>query len=435
MNKLLLITYYWPPSGGAGVQRSLKFAKYLPEFGVQPVVLTVDENKGFYPFLDTSLLKDVAPDLRVVKTQSIELLRRFSTLFPKTEVPQSGFAGYNKITFKGKLMHFVRGNLLIPDARVSWVKPAYREAIRLLEEEQIDTYQISSPPHSSQLLGLKLKKRFPHKKWIADLRDPWTDVYFYKELLHTPLAKAIDARYERRVLQQADEIVVVSSGIKELLEAKVPGIASKIHVIPNGYDADDFNVVSRPPQNELLFTYAGTLADTYHPEVVFKVLKQVAEKMGSDNFPLRLLFVGKTTDTIKQLAHTYGAEAWVRYVEYVPHSEIVSYLKNTTGLLLVIPRTTAEKGILTGKLFEYLAAKKPIWAIGPPGGDVDEILRSTGAGQIFSRDQEQEMMAFLEDKIREWKSNPNLDLPDTDSVERFSRRSLTRELSELVRDR
>ncbi len=128
--------------------------------------------------------------------------------------------------------------------RVSWVNRPIGKPYVLLEEEQIDTYQISSPPHSSQLLGVEAKKRFPHKKWIADLRDPWSDVYFSQRIAAHPWPKAIDARYERRVLQQADEIVVVSSGIKELLETKVPGIASKIHVIPNGYDADDFNVVS-----------------------------------------------------------------------------------------------------------------------------------------------------------------------------------------------
>lgn len=430
MNKLLLITYYWPPSGGAGVQRTLKFAKYLPEFGVRPFVLTVDENKAFYPFLDQSLLRDVAPDLYVVKTQSTDLLRRFRDMFPKAEVPQAGFAGHNKDTLKSKLMRFVRGNLLIPDARVSWVKPAYREAVRVLQEEGIDTYQISSPPHSSQLIGLKLKKRFPDKKWIADLRDPWTDIYFYKDLLHTPLAKAIDARYERKVLEQADEIIVVSKSIKAGLAAKVPGIDNKIHVIPNGFDRDDFKSGSNPPENELLFTYAGTIADTYNPEVVFKVLKQIDQKY--PNSPLRLLFVGKTTDGIKHLVQKHGVGSLVRFIDYVPHGEIITYLKNTTGLLLVIPDTPDAKGILTGKLFEYLAAQKPIWAIGPAGGDVAEILQNTGSGIQFSRAQENEMSQYLENLIEAWKKNPNLDHAPNEKVESFSRRALSEKLSQII---
>ena len=430
MSKLLLVTYYWPPGGGAGVQRSLKFAKYLPAFGIMPVVLTVDENKAFYPFLDRSLLKDISPELRVVKTQKTELLRRFSNLFPKVEVPQAGFAGNDKQSAGSKIKRFVRGNLFIPDARAGWVKPAYHEAVRLLEEEGIDTYQISSPPHSSQLLGLKLKKRFPHKKWIADLRDPWTDIYFYKDLLHTPLAKAIDARYERRVLEQADEIIVVSESIKRLFAAKLPGIESKIHVIPNGYDADDFRLPSHPPQDEFLVTYTGTLADSYEPEIIFEALRDLAAEEGA-HFPVRLLFVGKLPDSVKQQAQAYGMEQRIRHVDYVPHEEAVKYLLDTTALLLVIPRTAEEKGILTGKLFEYLAARKPIIAIGPPDGDAARIIAECEAGQTFSRDQKAELTDYLRAKINRWRQNPDLDLAGN-RAGRYAREQLTGELARII---
>lgn len=431
MKKVLVITYYWPPSGGAGVQRSLKFVKYLPEFGIRPVVLTVDENKAFYPFTDHSLLKDVSPDLKVVKTQKEELLRKFSRLFPKIEVPHSGFANHDKKTLLSKAMRFVRGNLLIPDARVGWVNAAYEQAVRILEEEDIDTYYISSPPHSSQLIGLKLKKRFPGKKWIVDFRDPWTDIYFYKDLLHTRLAANIDAGYEKKVLRQADAILVASRGAGEIFASKVPGVERKIHFIPNGFDSDDFRVPSHPPRDEFLITYAGTLADIYEPEVVFSALKKIIGKYG-DRCPVRLLFVGKVTGTVRRFAEAYGIEKQVDYVEYVPHAEVVPYLRNTTCLLLVIPQVDLAKGIIPGKMFEYLAARKPIWAIGPERGDIRDILELSGGGKVFARTQEDEMVAYLDHLVQRWMENRNLDT-DSAEIERFSRRNLTGVLSRIIR--
>lgn len=430
MSKVLLITYYWPPSGGAGVQRTLKFAKYLPEFGVEPIVLTIDESVASYPFLDASLLKDVRPELRVVKTKSRELLSTFKRFFPKVEVPHSGFANHNKTTFRSKVMRFVRGNLLIPDARVSWVKPAFREAVRLIEQEQIDTVYISSPPHSSQLVGLKLKKRFPNLRWIADLRDPWTDIFFYEDMLHTPLAKKIDASYERNVLEQADEILVVSKSIKASFAQKATSVESKIHVIPNGFDADDFNISSLPPTNEFLITHTGTMADSYQPDVLFSALKKAVQNYPDVN--IRLLFVGKVTESIAVLAQKFGLEKQVSFVDYVPHSEITRYQKNTSCLLLVVPKTEGDKGILTGKLFEYLAARKPILGLGPSDGDANEIVKKCEAGFIFDRENETALENYLNNLIESWLINPNLDLPEGKSEE-FSRRNLTQTLAHILR--
>jgi glycosyltransferase involved in cell wall biosynthesis len=349
----------------------------------------------------------------------------------KKEVPHSGFANHNKDTFVSKAIRFLRGNLLIPDARKSWVNAAYKEACKIIEQEKINNIIISTPPHSSQLIGLKLKKKYPKLKWIADLRDPWTDIYYYKDLLHTSLAKKIDLQYERNVVAQCDDILVVSKSLKELFAEKYPAAKNKIHIIANGFDEDDFTLPSHPPTNEFLISHTGTIADSYNPQVFFIALKKVIAKY-ENKVKIRALFVGKTTPAFKQMAHTFGVERYIHYKDYVPHQEVTHYLKNTTSLLLVLPETANEKGILSGKLFEYLAAKKPVIAIGPVGGDAEEILLHAQAGKMFARNEEDALVKHMSELIEQWLQNSNLDL-NASNINAYSRKNLTAQLCEVVK--
>ena len=430
LKKALIITYYWPPSGGAGVQRMLKFVKYMPAFNVEPFVLTIHEDNAFYPLLDKSLLKDISPNLKLVKTKNTEILKVFSSLLKKKEMPHSGFANHNKNTVASKLLRFLRGNLLIPDARRTWVNPAFKAACQLIEENKIDTVIISSPPHSSQLIGLKLKEKYPHIKWIADLRDPWTDIYYYKDLLHTSWAKKLDLKYEQEVMKKANSVLVVSDGIKESLSEKYADLATKIDVISNGFDEDDFLIPSQAPQHEFLITHTGTIADSYNPEMFFSALQKLISKYGTQ-CKIRILFVGKTFPTLKKLVEKHGLIQNVSYQEYVPHEEVVRIMKNTTCLFLIIAETTNQKGLLSGKLFEYLGAKKPIIAIGPKNGDAEDIINLCEAGKIFSRDQEKEMVDFLSEKVEDWLKNPNLDLAGG-KIDVYSRKNLTSRLCKII---
>lgn len=428
---MLVITYYWPPSGGAGVQRMLKFVKYMPHFAVEPFVLTIHENSAFYPVRDNTLLKDVSPHLKIIKTTNTEILKVFSRFLKKKEVPHSGFANHNKNTLSSKILRFLRGNLLIPDARKSWVKAAYKEACLLIEKEKIDTFIISTPPHSSQLIGLRLKKKYPHLKWIADLRDPWTDIYYYNDLLHTAWAKKTDAAYEKQVLQQADAVLVVSKGLKELFSKKYTGTESKIEVIPNGFDEDDFEGPASSPQKEFLISHTGTIAESYNPKIFFSALQKIIQQY-QNKCAIKALFIGKTDPGFKQLGRTYQVEKHITYQDYVPHQEVIHYLKNTTCLLLIIAETSNQKGLLSGKLFEYLAAKKPIIAIGPKGGDAEEILQQAHAGALFSRDEEDALVTHFASLIDAWLLNPNLDLNES-HIKKYSRKNLTQQLCDLIK--
>ena len=212
MKKILIITYYWPPSGGAGVQRWLKFTKFLPEFGFKPVILTVDDNAASYAQLDESLLKEIDPNLSVYKTKTFEPYNLYRKLSNKKEIPYGGFSNQRKITLFEKLSRFIRGNLFIPDPRRGWNRYAIKKALELIRSEQIEVVVTTGPPHSTHLIGKKVKEK-TGIRWIADFRDPWTDIYYYKDLYHLGLANKLDRYLEKNVLKLADQIITVSEEV------------------------------------------------------------------------------------------------------------------------------------------------------------------------------------------------------------------------------
>ena len=304
MNNVLIITYYWPPSGGAGVQRWLKFVKYLPKYGWRPIVLTVDTDYATYPLTDDSLIKDIPDNLEVHTTKAIN----FFSLYSKkaSQVPSAGFAVNSPNNLKNKISRFIRGNFFIPDPRRGWNRYAVKKAAELIRDYNISHIITTSPPHSSQLIGLSLKKMFPNIKWIADLRDPWTDIYYYDQFLHTSLAKKTDKRYELSVLQNADRIITVSS-IADIFASKGEGIREKITIITNGYDAADFTDIVESPPDIFTITYCGTVAESYPITPLLEALANI-NKSGKQYL---LKFIGVVNNNIKKIITAGG----VVYVE------------------------------------------------------------------------------------------------------------------------
>jgi len=267
MKRVLILTYYWPPSGGPGVQRWLKFVKYLPHFGYEPIVLTVDPQKATYPVLDKSLLIEIPENLRIYHTSTREPYGLYKKLFRKKQVPYSGFANETGNGPINAVSRFIRGNLFVPDARIGWNRYAISRAIELIEKCQIETFITTSPPHSTQLAGVEIKNIFPQIRWIADLRDPWTDIYYYDKMLHLPWVKKKDLRYEKKVLEKADVIITVSDFLQNLFTEKFNDVAAKdkIKVITNGFDPDDFkDIKSVRNTDSFTVTYVGTIADNYN---------------------------------------------------------------------------------------------------------------------------------------------------------------------------
>jgi glycosyltransferase involved in cell wall biosynthesis len=430
LEKVLVITYYWPPSGGAGVQRTLKFVKYFLNFGLLPVVLTVDPSKASYPVVDESLLSDVPKGVKVITTNSFEPLNILSSIAGKKNVPYGGFANANKESLTQKALRWIRGNFFIPDARVGWVSYAVNAAKKIIKEEGITCVYISSPPHSSQLIGLELRKSLPHLCWIADLRDPWTDIYYYKDLLHTPLAAHKDAQFERNVLEQANIILVVSDAIKRSFLLKSDSISEqKIHVIPNGYDEDDFKEKNVSVPGQFVITYVGTMADIYKPEVFFNVLSTIIRQFANSTIKFR--FVGNAPVSIRKMAMDAGVEAHCEWIGHVSHAAAVRYMQEANMLLLVIPDSEGAKGILTGKLFEYLGARNPILGIGPADGDAAAILNECAAGVMLERSEQQKMLDFLSDHINTWKSGGNI-YSGNEKILDYRRSALARQVAHLL---
>lgn len=422
MKKVLIITYYWPPSGGAGVQRWLKFSKYLPEYGWQPVVLTVDPRFASYPQRDESLLAEVDQESIVYKTRSFELYKFYQFLLGKKEVPFGGFANESKESWAQKISKFLRGNFLLPDPRRGWNKFAVKKAGELIVKYNIDTVITTSPPHSTQLIGLKLKSRFP-VRWIADLRDPWTDIYYYNQFRHTALARRIDFQYERKVVETADVLITVSEDVKHLFVSKSEDpVISKIYVVPNGYDETDFLVGQFPQEPRKIITYTGTISEAYDISGFLDGLASLNDKLKKD---LLIRFVGKVPNQIANKFREKGFE--VETVGYVNHEKSIEYLFRSSVLLLVVPKVANNKGILTGKFFEYLASRKPVLAIGPTDGDLAQIVKETNCGKIFDYENSSGIAGFLREKLvnPEPTSNP-------EQVRWYSRRMLTQQIAGIL---
>lgn len=427
--QVLLLTYYWPPSGGAGVQRWLKFCKYLPEFNVAVNVVTVHEKYASYPVTDQSFTKDIDRHLTIIKTKSFEPLHFYQRISGRKQVPFAGFANETKENWKHEVSRFIRGNFFIPDARRGWNGYAIKAARRIIKKKEIDTLITTSPPHSTQLAGIALKQQFGIK-WIADLRDPWTDIYYYSKMNHTLPAKKLDAYYERQVLEQADKVVVVSEYIKQMFLKKSNKInPEKIVVIPNGYDEEDFSsTVQKVNLNEIIIAYNGTLSDNYPVKEFVSAFKIAIENFS--DFKVTIRFTGSVAqEVIKYI--TAMIPDHCSFTQHVSHQQSVEILMQSDINLLLIPDVENNEGILTGKLFEYLASKNPIVCIGPKHGNAAAIINECQAGNTFEKVEVNQLSDYLGQLFRYYSANKSLKISNN-LHQKYSRKNLSRIMSELI---
>jgi glycosyltransferase involved in cell wall biosynthesis len=413
------------------VQRCLKWVKYLPSLGVEPTVLTVDADQATYPVRDESLLQEVPASVRVIRTATLEPFGSYQKLTGRA-IPHGGFANEGAPSFSQKIMRFVRGNLFIPDPRRGWNAYALSAVEKLLAQgEHFDAVLTSSPPHSTQLIGLALQKKYG-LPWLADLRDPWTDIYYTKDLHRTAAAAWLDARYESQVLRHADAVLVTSPETERLFRRKLPDLATgKITVLPNGHDEADFQQAVAPPRNCLRITHTGTITARYRIEHLLRALADCAAAYPA--VPLRLRFVGQVDAGVRAQVVAAGLAEATEFLPFVPHQESVAYLQSSSALLMAIPDVALNKGILPGKIFEYLAARKQVLCVGPAGSDADVVLREAGAGLALPYDDYALMYSTLAGLAERWLRSPDLDLPASPAVARYSRRGQAERLAELVR--
>jgi len=376
--------------------------------------------------------------LRVERTKTRELYNFYKRFSPQKEIPYGGFSNEKKPNLFQKISRFIRGNFFLPDPRRGWNKFAYKRACELIENERIDTVITTSPPHSTQLIGRKLKKKYPKLKWIADLRDPYTDIYYYKDLYPTFFATQINKFYERKILTEADKILTVSEDLKRIFSEKlschsvldtespeqqeIAGQARndsyhKIIVIPNGYDEEDFeNISEEKTPDKFVITYTGTMSDVYDISALISAIKNLPE-----NYLEKLLlrFVGNISPNIILQMKENGLAENTEFINYVAHKKSIEFLKNADLLLLVIAKTENNKGIVTGKLFEYLASETPILCIAP-NGDAAKIIEDCRAGQTFDYADEQAISDYLIFLLEEKRTKTG-----NKSYQKYSRKKLT----------
>ena len=424
MKKVLIVSYYFPPAGGPGVQRWLKFVKYLPDFQFEPIVY-VPQNPT-YPIVDEGLLAEVSDQLTLLKQPILEPYG-LASFFSKKKINNISagiIPSYKKQSFIEKIALFVRGNLFIPDARVFWVKPSVAYLREYCQSNQIDTIITTGPPHSLHLIGLALQQQLSIK-WVADFRDPWTTIGYHKALKLLPWAQRKHKRLEQQVLQAADAIIVTSATTKTEFESIT---TRPIEVITNGYD------ISTEPSLQLdakfSLAHIGSLLSARNPIVLWEALAELLQELPDLAQHLQLNFIGTTSQEIKDALAHYGLANYMHDFGYVSHQEAVRFQKESQVLLLIEIDSPDTKLILPGKLFEYLVSSRPILAMGPAGSDFASIITETQTGAFFTYNQKAAVKAYIHSCYSDYLAG-NLKV-SPHGIEKYARKNLTKQLAQLL---
>ena len=422
--KVLIITYYWPPAGGSGVQRWLKFVKYLRDFGVEPVVYTVQDPD--YAITDESLISEIPEGIEVLKQPIWEPNNFLSKFKSKQQQTSAGFLNPDPSFFERQL-HYIRANYFIPDARKFWIKPSVEFLAGYLKDNKVDAIITSGPPHSTHLIGLRLKEELKIK-WIADFRDPWTDIDYFHQLPLTKRSKKKHKELEKKVLQKTDAVLVVGNSMKENYQK----YNKNIHVITNGFDTfkEDFVV---EPDKKFTMTHIGMMNADRNPEVFWEVLSELMDNNPELKNDLQVRLIGKTAPEVEKSIQNNGLQDYVEFITYKPHHEVIGFQRSAQILLLVVNKVPSAKGIITGKIFEYLQSGRPVLAIAPKDGDLSEIIKQTRSGVVIGYQERSELKDVILDWYKKYKEG-NLSVQNQNYIGKYHRRELTKKLVEVIKD-
>lgn len=422
MKRALIIAYYWPPAGGSGVQRWLKFVKYFRTFNIDPIVYTV-ENAN-YPILDESLLKEIPKGVEVLKQPIWEPNNLFS--FDKKKSKQSAGFLNNKPSLFGKIIQYIRANYFIPDARKFWISPSVSFLKKYLKNNQIDVIITTGPPHSVHLIGLKLKKDL-NLKWIADFRDPWVNIDYFHHLPITKKSLKKHQYLEQNVVNKADAVIVVGNTMKE----NYLKFNKKIFTITNGFD-DEITNEKATLDTKFSITHIGLMNSDRNPVLFWKVLKEIGEEEPQFLKDLNINLIGKIDKEVLNSISENELTNKVSVINYVPHNKIGNYQKNSQILLLVVNNVPSAKGIITGKIFEYLKAKRPILAVAPNNGDLANIINETNAGFVIDYEDKELLKSTILALYTSFRKG-NLYI-DSKNIEQYHRKELTKKVAVIIKE-
>jgi len=428
VKRVLVITYYWPPSGGAGVQRWLKFTKYLPEFGWQPVIYTPKNPEA--PVEDTSLLADIHPQTIVIKRRIWEPYKMYMRFLGK----QSGArinAGFlseqEKPGKKEGISVWIRGNMFIPDARKFWIKPSVRFLRKYLKKKPVDAIISTGPPHSMHMIAMHLKKRLD-LPWIADFRDPWTGIDYYDQLKLSKRADSKHTSFEKTVLETSDKVVVIGKSMSDQF-SQIANIDPV--VITNGYDEDDFNKAKGKVDEHFTILYLGAMNKDRNHFIFWRTISTLLQDRGDISSMLRIKLIGKLDHSVLTDIKNFGVEEVTELIPYIPHDQVAEVLQAASLLYLPINNTTNARSIQTGKIFEYMASGLPILGIGPVKGDASEILRTSKAGVMIDFEDEAGLKSAIESY---WEASRKGEGGIDASYMKYSRRALTGKMAHILNE-
>jgi glycosyltransferase involved in cell wall biosynthesis len=423
MKSVLIITYYWPPAGGPGVQRWLKFVKYLPDCGIRPVVY-VPENP-FYPQQDESLLDEIPKDVEIIRRPIKEPYNMAGLLArKKTRQLSSGIIDSEDHGLLQKFLLYVRGNLFIPDARIGWVKPSVRYLKARLKEKPVDWVITTGPPHSLHLIGDGLKRSLG-VNWLADFRDPWTSIHYHDKLKMTSRTLKRHRELEKMILLNADRVVVTSHSTREEFE-QISG--RSIDLITNGFDG--IVQVADAPSGRFVMAHIGSLLSQRNPQSLWQAISELVAEVDGFREDLELQLTGNVSEQVVAAIKGFGLSEQLVLKGYVSHQLARTLQAKASVLLLIESNRPETRAIIPGKLFEYMASGRPIVAIGPSQSDMQRILVETRSGSFFDYQQKEQLKLHIADLYKRFKSG-NLTVSGR-SLEDYSRRSLTAKLAELL---
>lgn len=423
--KILIITYYWPPAGGPGVQRWLKFVKYLPDYNIQPIVY-IPENPT-YPIIDAGLESEVSQKAIILK-QKIKEPYGFASFISKNKTKKisSGIIrNQRKQSFLEKFLLWVRGNVFIPDARFLWVKPSVSYLTKYILENKIDTVVTSGPPHSLHLIGLQLKKDL-NVSWFADFRDPWTTIGYHKSLKLSSYAAKKHKALEKQVLNTADMILVTSKTTKTEFQALTK---NRIEVITNGYDVE--KIGKQILDEKFSLAHIGSFLSERNPRILWKALQELIKENDDFKNDFQLKLIGAVSQEVLDTISEFKLQDYVLNLGYVSHEEAVIQQRKSQVLLLIEINSEETRSIIPGKVFEYIVSERPIIAIGPEDSDFAEIITSTNTGAFFSYYDKEPLKELLLKYYKLYKEG-SLKVHAV-GLQQYSRKNLTAQLASLIK--
>ncbi len=418
--KVLILTYYFPPAGGSGVQRWLKFVKYLPSFGIEPIVYTVKNPN--YPIIDNSLLNEIPNGIEILKQPIIEPNNILSKFGNKNK-QSAGFLNKNPSFFEKKIQ-YIRANYFIPDARKYWINPSIKYLEKYLSTNKIDAIITTGPPHSVHLIGLALKEK-TNIKWIADFRDPWTDIDYFHQL---PLTKkSIKKHYnlEQKVLKNANHVIVVGDTMKQnYIKYNI-----NTHTITNGYD-NFKSTTNKVIDTKFSLLHIGMLNADRNHKILWQALAELCNENEKFTTDLEIKLIGKVCNEAIDDISKYNLNNNLNKIDYIEHKKVIQFQESAQVLLLLINNVPSAKGILTGKIFEYLQAKRPILAIAPKNGDLDTLLNKTKAGYLIDFGNKTALKKTILSLYQNYKNNKLI--INSINIEQYHRKELTKELVKIL---